>query len=120
MRSACSPRSILRYLIEPRSAIVLQPGHQRRMDHIRHAVPADRLDREIDVLEREAVRGDLLEREALRRELRQRQLARLVAVPACALDGDRLGGDALEREAWEFLKLALDDHGAGLALHRLD
>ena len=61
------------------SAACLQPGHQRGVDHVRHALPADRLDREVHVLQAEAMRGDLLQREALRGELRQRQLAGAVA-----------------------------------------
>ena len=48
-------------------------------------LPPTELDREVDVLQAEAVRGHLLERKALRRELRQRQLAGLVAVAARAL-----------------------------------
>src|SRR5882672_2862047 len=90
------------------------------MDHVGHAVPADRLDREIDVLQPEPVGGDLLQRKALGGELRQRELAGLVAVAASALDRDRLGRHALEREVREFLQLALHHDGSGLALHRLD
>src|SRR5262249_2666172 len=57
--------------------IPLEPGHQRGVDHIRHALAADRADGEVDVLEPELVRGDQLQREPLRRQLLERQLAGL-------------------------------------------
>src|SRR5437588_1845004 len=98
----------------------LEPGHQRRVDHVRHAVPADRPYGEVHVLEAEAMRGDLLQRKAPGCQLRQRQLAGLVAVAAGALDGHGFDRDALEREVGEFLELALHHDSPGLALHRLD
>src|SRR5262245_8247209 len=90
------------------------------MDHVGHPLPADRADGEVDVLQREAVRGHLFQGKALRRELRERELARLVAVPARALDGDELHRHALEREIRKLLELALYDDGAALSLQRLD
>src|SRR5215813_14347545 len=83
------------------AALSLQPRHQRRVDHVRHALAADRADREVDVLEAEAVRGHELEREALGGELRERKLAGLVAVAARALHGDELDRELLEREVRE-------------------
>ena len=35
------------------------------MNDVRHALPADRADGEVDVFQRKAVRGDLFQREAL-------------------------------------------------------
>ena len=96
------------------------PRHQRGVDHVRHALAADRLDREVDVLQPEAVRRHQLQREALRGELLQRQLAGLVAVAARALHGDELHRELLQREVREFAHLALHHDGAGLALERLD
>src|SRR5687767_14954338 len=86
------------------SGRLLQPGHQRGVDDVRNALAADRLDRQVHVLQRETVGGDFLQREALRGELRERELARLVAVAARAFDGDELHRDALEREVGEFLE----------------
>src|SRR5258706_5582140 len=97
-----------------------RPRHQRGVDHVRHALAADRADGEVDVLEPELVSGDELEREALRRQLLQGKLAGLVAVSARALHGDELHGELLEREVRERRELALRDDYAGLALERLD
>src|SRR5262245_62695689 len=90
------------------------------MDHVGHALAADRADREIDVLEAEAVRGHELEREALGGELRERKLAGLVAVAARALHGDELDRELLQREVRERRQLALRHDDAALALERLD
>src|SRR6516165_1847148 len=97
---------------------LLLPGHERRVDHIGHALAAHRSDGEIHVLEPEFVGRDLLQREALRGQLRERELARLEAVAARALDGDELHRDLLEREIGELLHLTLDHDGAALALER--
>src|SRR5215216_928750 len=90
------------------------------MNHVGHALPADRLDGEVDVLQCESMRRDLLERKALRRELRQRQLARPVAVAARALEGDELHRDSLQRKVRELLELTLHYHRAAFALERFD
>src|SRR5262249_18419908 len=93
----------------------LLPRQQRRLDHIRNALAADRPDREIHGLEPEPVGRDLLQGEALRGELLKRQLAGLEAVAARALDGDEFNRDLFEREIGELLHLALDHNGAALA-----
>src|SRR5258706_8053488 len=92
------------------------PGHQRGVDHVWDALAADRLDREVDVLQGEAVGRDPLERESLRGELLQRQLARLVAVAARALERHELHRDAADGEVGEFGELALHHHRRPLAL----
>src|SRR5581483_4069185 len=56
----------------------LQPRHQRSVDHIGHALAADRFNRLVDLVEAEPVSGDELQREALGGKLLQRQLAGLV------------------------------------------
>ncbi len=89
------------------------------MDHVRHALSADRADGEVHVFEREAVGRDLLQRKALGCELREGELAGLVAVAARALDGDEFHRDTLEREIREFLHLALDHDRPALALQGL-
>src|SRR5262249_29450557 len=98
----------------------LHPRHQRGVDHVRHALAADRLDRLVDLVEAEAVRRHQLQREALRRKLRQSELAGLVAVAAGALHGDELHGELLQWEVRKFAELTLRDDHAGLALERLD
>jgi hypothetical protein len=90
------------------------------VDHVGHALPAHRLDGKVDVLEREAVGSHLVQCKPSRCQLRERQFARAVRVPARALEGDRLGRDALEREVGELLELALHNHRAGLALQSFD
>src|SRR5689334_9105506 len=102
------------------SRIALQPGHERGVDDVGHALAADGADREIHVLQSEAVGRDSLQREALRGDLRERELARLPAVAARALDGDRLGGDLADGEVGKLRELPLHDHRAGLAPERLD
>src|ERR1700751_4302923 len=89
------------------AAAALLPRHQRGVDHVLHAFAADRADREVDVLEAEAVRRHELERETFRSELRQRELARPVAVAARALHGDELHGEFFQREVGKLLELAL-------------
>src|SRR5262245_59372262 len=59
-------------------AAVSHPRHQRGMDHVRHALATDRLDRKVDVVEPEAMGRDLLQRKAVRGELFERKLAGLV------------------------------------------
>src|SRR3954452_21924858 len=72
---------------------MLEPGHERGMDHIRHPLSADGSNREIDVLQGETMGGDELERKALRRELLESELARLVAVAARLVNGDKFEGE---------------------------
>src|SRR6266436_4206656 len=106
-----TPRSI------PKAGNLL-PRHERGVDHVRHALAADRADREVHVLEREAVGRDLLQRKALGCELRESELAGPVAVAARALDGDEFHRDPLEREIRKFLHFALDHDRPALALQR--
>src|SRR5262245_50184128 len=96
------------------------PWQQRRMDHIRHALPADRFDGERSILQAEAVGGDLFEREPAGGDLLERQFAGTIAVAERALDGDCFHGELLQWEVRELLHLALDQQRAGLALERLD
>ena len=90
------------------------------MDHVRDPVTADGLDGEVHVLQAESMRRDLFQWEAMRGELRERELARLVAVAARALRGDRLHREAANGKVRELGHFALDDDGSGLAFHRLD
>src|SRR5262245_55295938 len=85
-RSGTTPWRAVRGIFDP--AVSLFPRQQRGVDHVRHALAADRADREIDVLQSEPVGGDLLQREALRCDLFQGELACPVAVAARALHGD--------------------------------
>src|SRR5687767_12942732 len=41
------------------SGLRVEPGHQRGMDHVRHALAPNRADREINILQGEAMGGDL-------------------------------------------------------------
>src|SRR5207253_2705873 len=52
-------------------------------------------------------------------ELLQRELTRLVAVAACALDGDEFHGDLGKRKIREFRELTLHDYRPVLALQRV-
>jgi hypothetical protein len=61
-----------------------------------------------------------MQREALRRELLDRELDGAVAVPARALDRDRLLRQLLQREVWESVELALDEQRPAAALQRVD
>ena len=90
------------------------------MDHIGYAVAAHRLDGEVHVLEPESVRCDLLEWEAPRRKLLQCELACFVAVTARTFKCDELHRHAANGKAGELGHLALHDHGAALALERID
>src|SRR6516165_6208156 len=94
------------------NSYVSLPRHERGVDHVGHALPTDRLDREIDVLEPELVRGHLLQGKAVRCELRERKLTGAIAVTAGALDGDEFHRDLADREGGKFRHLALDHHGA--------
>src|SRR5689334_23822931 len=81
----CSRRKLEMHLPSlPKS----QPWHQRSVDHIGHALAADRADREINFVEAEAMGGDEFERKALGGKLGQRELAGFIAVTARALHGD--------------------------------
>src|SRR6266540_1625120 len=97
-----------------------EPRHQRGVDHVRHALAADRLDGEVDVLEPELVGRHQLQREALGRQLLQSELAGLVAVAARAFHRNELHRELLEREVRERGELALRHDDAALALERLD
>src|SRR5216117_624394 len=97
----------------------LLPGHERGVDHVRHALAADRADGEVHVLQPEAVGGDFLQRKTLRGELSEGELAGLVAVAARALDGDEFHRDPFEREVRELLHLALHHDRPAFALQGL-
>src|SRR5262245_36241143 len=77
------------------------PRHQRCVDHVGHALAADRFDGEVDILQAEAMRGDEIKWKAPRRELCERKLARFVTVPACALHRDILDRHFAERKIRE-------------------
>src|SRR5688572_28780910 len=98
----------------------LHPRHQRGVDDIRQPLPAQRLDRQIRILQPEAMGGDLFQRKALGRDLLQRQLAGPEAVAAGALDGNRFDRQLLKRKIRELLELALYHNQAGLALQRIE
>src|SRR6185436_1767567 len=77
-------------------------------------------DSAVDILESERVGGQQVQREAFRGKLGERELARLVAVAACALDGDGLLGHLLDGEIRESGHLPLDEQRASPALERVD
>src|SRR5665213_779356 len=65
-----------------RSLLMSFPRHQRGVDHVRHALAADRLDRLVHLVQPKPVRRHQFQRKALRGQLLQRQFASPVAV-AC-------------------------------------
>src|SRR5262249_19016097 len=97
---------------------MLLPWHERRVDHARHPLAADRPDGKVHIFQSKRVRRDLLQREALRFELLQGELARLEAVSARALDGDGFHRDPAERKIREFRHFSLDHHRPAPALER--
>ena len=60
----------LRTLLSPRTSPELAipgllPGHERSVNHVRHSVAANRLDRQIHVFEPKRVRCNLLQRKSM-------------------------------------------------------
>src|SRR5678810_364284 len=102
--------------MQPFSKLKLFPGHEGRMNHIGDPIPADRTDCEIHFIQPKCVRRDLLEWKTFRCQLLEREFAGLIAMAACALDGDEFQCDFSDWKVGKLRHFALNDHCPGLAL----
>src|SRR5207237_2888005 len=78
------------------------PRKKRGVDHVRHAMATDRLDRQIYILQSEPVRRDLFQRKPFGCNLLECELARFETVPPSALHGNSFNGDFTD---WEIRKI---------------
>src|SRR5436305_221291 len=97
-----------------------QPRHQRGMDHVLHAFAADRLDRQIDILQSKPVSRHKLQRKPLGGKLRERKLAGFEAVPTRGVHGDEFHRELLEWEIRKLRHLSLHHNRTALAFERLN
>src|SRR5262249_35642489 len=96
------------------------PRHEGCVDHVCHALPADRADGEVYVLQPKSVGRYQLKRKTFRSELFERELTGPEAVTARTLDGDILHRDAAYRKICKRTHLSLDNDRTRLALKRFD
>src|SRR5919197_1060696 len=82
-------------------------------------MPADRLDRQIHVLQSEGVGRDLFQRKSFRCDLLQRELARPETMTARALHGDSFDGDLADWEIRKVRHLTLHHDGSSTPFQRV-